>query len=424
MKQKVKNILKHPLITGSSVVFIGSLIANLFNWIFSYSMGRWFLSASDFGLISSLNSIFALFALFPSALSGIFAKFSASYFAKDDKRELNGLIMNGGKITFLIGFVVYIFLIMLIPFSVSFLQIHDARLVFLIFSCIFIAILSSLPMGMLQGRMRFYLISFINGIGPVIKIIFGFTFIFLGLKVFGVVVGIFLSFLFPFLYALSFLFQYYDRTHKGSKRVSTILFFDEFRRYGFTFFLASLGIAIISNTDILLVRHFFVPKISGQYAALSLMGKAIFYLTAPIHFVFFPLIAYKKEKKERFLGTLLLAMGIIALFSASLSFVYFVFPHLVLAVFFPAKEYASLSPFLGPFSLFILIFSLATVLHTFFLSIGRTGIYKINLFVSFLLIFLVFVFHKSLYQIIGILFFVSFLLLLLLLIYYKRYERG
>lgn len=424
MKQRVKVLLMHPLISGSSVVFIGSLVANIFNYIFNYSLARWLLSPSDYGLVTSLTSIFVLFALFPGTLNSIFAKFSAKYYAKSNKEDLSNLIEHGLKLVMIIGIVVFGVLILLVPVTSSFLHIKDERLTFLIFLSVFIAILSSLPFGILQGRMRFYLISILNGIGPIIKIILGVALIFLGLSVFGAMIGIFLSILFPFLCALFFTLRHYESKKKIRRHLDQSTFLKEFKLYSLKFFLASLGIAIISNTDIILVRHFFEPLVSGHYAALSLMGKAIFYLTSPIYFVFFPLIAYKKEKEEKILATLLLAGAIVFLFSVSLSFIYFIFPHFVLNIFFPTEEYKVLALFLGPFSLYILVFSLAFLLNNFFLSIGKTDVYKIDLFLAFLFILLVYFFHQTLYQIIGILFFVSFLLLSFLVIYYRHNGRG
>ena len=148
-------------------------------------------------------------------------------------------------------------------------------------------------------------------------------------------------------------------------------------------------------------------------------GKAIFYLTAPIYFVFFPLIAQKKERNEKLFETVLLAGLVIVLFSSVLSFVYFLYPDLILNIFFPAKAYKMLAPYLGFYSIYILVFSLAMLLNNYFLSIGKTGIYKINLFCGVLFIVLISIFHSALFQVIEVLFSVSFLLLLLLLVYYK-----
>ena len=190
------------------------------------------------------------------------------------------------------------------------------------------------------------------------------------------------------------------------------------------FFLAGAGMTILGNSDTILVRHFFSSVESGQYAALSLMGKAIFYFTSPLYFAFFPLIAQKHTRGERLFNTVMLAFLLLVAASAGLSFIYFVFPNIVLKIFFPAKIYQSLASYLGLFSLYILVFSLASLFNNFFLSIGKTFVYKATLFFSLVQIFLIFAFHRSFYQIIGILFLSSFLLLLFFLVYYAKHARD
>jgi len=104
-----------------------------------------------------------------------------------------------------------------------------------------------------------------------------------------------------------------------------------------------------------------------------------------------------------------------------LSFVYFVFPNLVLSIFFPSAPYKILSAYLGIFSLYIFVFSLASLFNSFFLSVGKTSVYKITLGLGVLQTILIFIFHSSLYQIIAILFASSLFVLAILLIYYLRY---
>src|SRR3989344_1973068 len=423
MKHKIKRALSHPLISWSSIVLVGSFLANIFNYIFNLLLGgRQLLSVSDYGLYMALTSIFGLFATFSIAFSGIFAKFSAKYYAAGDLKASGILVKEGFKFICVFSLVVLVILSFLIPVLLSFLHINDYKLVVLVILSIITSILSSLPLGVLQGEMRFYLLTFITGISPIIKIILGVLMIILGLKIFGVMIAIFLSIIIPYIFITYYIFNKYKISNLNT--VNAGFFLKELKDYSLKFFLASFGMIFISYADIILVRHFFDPVSSGHYAALSLMGKVIFYITSPIYMVFFPLVAQKKEKKEKLFNTLILAVAIVFLVSSGMSFVYFLFPGIILKIFFPAKDYLILSSFLGPFSLYILVFSMANLFCSFLLSIGKTGIYKINLFAIGFLIFLVSFFHQSLYQIIGVLFFISFLLLLMLLVYYYYHGRD
>lgn len=418
INKRIRLITSHPLISGSSIVLVGTFIGNIMQYIFNILMLS-LLSKPDYGLLITLTSIINLLAILQGALSSIFAKFAAQYEARKDATGLNNLISGGKRFVLEFALSILVVLFMALQPLAKFLHITDIRLMLLAYFAICIAILFSLPMGILQGRMKFYFVSFLYGFGPLSKIFLGVLFISLGFRVFGVMVGVFLSFLIPLVISSIVIFKEHKKEYR--KKDSEKLLFNEFRKYSLKFFIATISIAVISSGDVILVRHFFNPVVSGEYAALSLIGKAIFWLSAPIYFVFFPLISYKREKKESVLGTLVLAGIVIAAISGAVSLVYFFVPHLVLLVF-AATKYKNLSGYLGIFSLYIFIFSIAYLLNNFFLSIGKTSVYKIDLAVATLFIILVFLFHRSVPEIIGVLFFVSFLLLVSLLIYYKLYE--
>lgn len=382
-------------------------------------MGR-MLVPEEFGLLTSLSSFFILFGIFSYSFSTIFAKLTAKY-SSTNEVNLNTLIGTGTKAILIFSLVVFVILLILTKAIMSFLRIDSFLLLLLTYFSVVFAILSSLPTGFLQGRMQFYLISFLNILYPVVKVVAGLSLVYFGFRVFGAIGAIALSGFIPLLISFGVIFKNYKKTDSFK---NTELFMKEFSHYSYTYFLSALGMTLLSNTDILLVRHFFPEVVSGQYAALSLMGKAIFYITAPINFVFFPLIAQKKEKNERLFETVVLALGIVLLASVTLSFIYFAFPNLILLIFFPAVEYKVLASYLGFFSLYILMFSLCSLSSSFFLSIGKTDVYKYTILAAILQIALIAIFHNSLYQVIGALFFVSLLLFLFFLVYYLKHGKD
>lgn len=422
MKSHIKYLLKHPLISGSSVIFIASFISNIINYIFNLAMGR-MLSVSEYGLLLSLSSIFILLGVFNISYVSIFSKFSAKYFATDDKKGLHSLFSIGFRFIFIPAVVLLGVQIVLSPVIAHFLHVSDLILTILISLAVFFSFITAMPSGILQGKMRFFTIGVLNILVPLIKLLVAVILILAGFRVLGAVMGIVIASVVIPLVGFLLIKQYNPRTDDNGEKFGE-LFKKEFFQYSFTTFLVSIGLVLLSNTDILLVRHYFSEATSGHYAALSLMGKAIFYFTSPINFVFFPLIAQKKEKNERLFEIVFLTVGLVTLASAVISFVYFVFPNLVLAIFFPAPEYSVLTNYLGIFSLYILAFSVMSIFSNFFLSIGRTEIYKFTLSAAILQIVLIVFFHNSLYQVIGILFAVSALLLFLFLVYYFKHGKD
>lgn len=423
MKQKLQQIAKHPLIKGSTIVLIGSLIANVVNYAFNLMLGR-LLIVTDYGIYATLMSFLALFGIVPGALTNIFARFAATYKAKNDEHTMHTLFFRGLWIVVSLGVGLTVILLLATGYISSFLHITDIRLLFLLDLTIFLSIVGALTNGLLQGEMKLFFFSAIAILTPVVKIIVGLCLLLIGWKVFGVAFALFISSLLSGLGVLLFFWKKYQGVAGVSSNTS--VFLKDFSEYGVKFFFATLGITLLTSIDIMLVKHFYSPEKAGQYAALAVMGRSIFYLTSPIYFVFFPLIAQKKERKESIVNTLLLAVFIIMACSVFLSFIYFLFPTVILQIFFPAKEYTILGTYLGPYSLYITVFSLAMLTNNFLLSIGKSGVYKINLVVSVLVCLLLYAIHETFYQVIGVLFGTSLLLLVMHLLYYAltRHEKN
>lgn len=194
--------------------------------------------------------------------------------------------------------------------------------------------------------------------------------------------------------------------------------------YAIPVFLSNIGITALISLDIILVKHYFSPVIAGQYAALSLMGRAIFYFVSPISAVLFPIIAQKKEKKEKLTGTLLLSIALISIPAIFLSAFYFIFPGLVLRVFFPGAAYMEISSLLGPFSIFVTFYTLSFLLNNFYLSLGKTRVFLLTLSASILEAIVIITFHSKIEQVVMGTIVVSFLLFLCFLLYYPKATKN
>lgn len=405
------------MLSGSSIVLIGSFLGNILNWIFNlYIGGRHLLSPAEYGTYSALISILGFIGIIQVTFTSIFAKYAAQFSAKDDKDIGVAVLFTGGKSLFILSTVITILLFLFSEPLARFLHIGDTRLIWLMLLSLFMSLLSALPAGVLQGELRFFVLSIFLFATALFKMVFGLLFIYLGMNIYGVMIAVFLATLLPFLFISWLVFKKYAGIKR--KKYDDSIFFKEFRGYSIHFFLATVGITILSSMDIVFVKHFFTPGVSGYYAALSIMGKSIFYLTSPIYYVFFPLIAQKNERKENINGTLFLTMSIILLISLSLSLFYFLFPEIILKIFFPSKEYAFLASYLGFYSIFVSIFSLVMLFNNFLLSIGRTRVYIINLLGGGLFILLISLFHQTLANVITVLITVALLLLVSQITFY------
>lgn len=421
MKEKIKTIIKHPLISGGTILIVGSTITSGLNYLFNLVMGR-FLSVSDYGIFASLMSIFNIFSVFSLTIMTVFTKFTASYVGKQKEEFIKPLFIKG---TLWIGIISLFMCGIIIIFSSQishFLNIDDRLLINITSAALFFSFLASVGIGVLQGTLKFGLLSYLNIFSSVVKLVLGIILILIGYKVLGAIGAFFFSSLFCYFFTFIPLFQYI----KGGKfnEIDVPFLYKNLSIYGMPVFFSTLGMTGFLTIDIILVKHFFDPQVAGQYAALSLIGRSIFYVVAPITTALFPIIAQKKERKEKLFGTLSLSMLLIALPSLMLSIIYFVFPKLIISIFFPGDEYKTFAPLIGLFSISILFYSLSFLLTNFYLSVGKTRVFLLTIIgVVFEVIFIIF-FHQSISQIINGLIAISFLLLLSLLLYYPKVSKS
>ena len=408
--QVLKKAVHNPLLTGSGIVFIASFISNLFNYAFNLSMGR-MLSVEDYGLLIALTSLLLF--------SNLFAKFSAMYTTSKNNVGIEDLVSGGGKIVLILTGIISLIVVVASSAIASFLHIDNILFILLIAISVFLSLLLAIPVGFFQGQLRFFLTSTLNLLQPITKVIVGFLLVYLGYQIMGALFALVASFLIPLAVGVWAL---------GKKvKIKNISvnpeFKKEFKKYLLTFFLAGMGMTILTSTDVIFVRHFFNGTVAGQYAAISLMGKAIFYLTMPINFVFFPIIAQKIEKKESTRSTLFLAAAVVTAVSLSASIFYFLNPQFVISIFFPAAEYKVVAPYLGFFAIYILFYSLMTLMYNFFLSSGKKIVYKLTLIGAMFQVLLFALFHETIYQIIFDLTVVVVLLLFTFVYYYMKHGK-
>lgn len=415
MKKRIKQVIDHPLISGGTAIFAGSILANILNYLFNLGMGR-LLSPSDYGVLASLVSIINIFSVFALTVMTVFTKFTAS-FVGQGKEELIGVLFKKG--TVLVGAVALLICIVIVIFSgqiAEFLHLKTIILINITAASLFFLFVASVAYGILQGLLKFVSFSIINIISSAVKLILGVGFVILGLKASGAVYALFLASVFGYFFIFPALYKFLIKAKNDNLKIPNL--HRQLSSYAFPVFLANLGLILFTSVDIILVKHYFSETLAGQYAALNLMGRTINYALAPIISVFFPLIAQKKERKEKLRGTVLLAIFLIGAPSLFLSAIYFLFPEIILNIFFPAKEYAVLAPYLGPFSIFILFYSLSSLLNSFYLSIGKTGVFILPLIAAIVEIVYIIFFHQNIMQITTGLIIISFLLLISLLLYY------
>lgn len=414
MKKKLAKIVKHPLISGSAIIVGGGLIGSFFNFLFNLFVSR-NLTVEDYGTFASLISIVSIALVIAGTATPMIVNFAASYFAKNDTEKLKGLYFTCTKYYLIIGTVIFLLFLIFPQQIANFFNIRNNNLIILVGFSLFIIFFGVVNTSFLQAKLAFIYSTFVALIGSITKYIFGALFIFLKFGLFGAILAYVVSFIVG--YIISIIPILYIVRYKISppKVNAKELFF-----YGAPSAISMLGLTSFVTVDILLVKHFFPPSLAGLYAGLSLVAKVIFFLSAPIGSVMFPLISQKKAKSEKYHNDFLAALLMVLIPSLIINIFYFLFPDFAIKFFIKKNEYLQMKNLLGIFGIYITIYSLLTIFTNFYLSIKKTRIYipiSLGLLSQIILISL---FHKNFLEIIIISMTITSLILGSFIIYFIK----
>lgn len=413
MKQQAKQLMKHPLISASFIFVLGNFFANIFNFLFNVIMAN-MLSQADYGTLSSINAIIALPTIAANSMAPIIIIFAGAYFAQQKLDMIRGLYIKITKFFIAVTLILCTAFFILIPQINGFFNINNNYILILTDLTILFGLMTAVNNSFLQAKLSFKFLVLIACSASILKVIFGWIFVSAGYSVNGAVAAIFVGTLIP--YIISFLplrFIFNGKINSTFKIDTKTLL-----AYGIPAALIALGINSFITNDIILVKHYFSPDVAGLYAQLSLIGRIIFFISAPIGNVMFPIIVQQHAKKENFTKTFLLAALLILIPSIAITIFYTLFPKFSILFVVKKPEALAAIPYLTLFSIYITIYSLTAIITSFYLSIKKTKIVIPVVATALLQILLIIIYHQNLWQIINISLSMSTLLLFTLLAYY------
>lgn len=405
-------LYKNPLLYGSALVFMGTMAGNLFQFLFNLFMSR-NLSIADYGILASLVSLITLPSLVSNAIFPTVVSFAATYYAANKIPMVKKLFVELSKFSFVAGLIIFLCFFIFSEQIGNFFQIDDSTLITLAGINVFLGFLMIVTSALLQAKLAFSYVSFINFFSSLLKFAAGALLVLMGMNVAGAMWGMIIASVGGYLttfYPLRELFSHKISDEKIN--ISALL------NFAAPAALIFFSLTSFITVDIILVKHFFSPHEAGLYAGLSLVGRIIFFVSSPVSLVILPLLTQENAKNKNVSKEILLALALVAVPSTILTAIYFMYPDFIISFFLKNEEYTGMTNYLGLFALFITCYSLVFVLSNVFLSLKRTIIYIPLSIAAICQAVLIWFFHETFLQVIYINFITISILLLVLLLYY------
>lgn len=412
--QRLISYLRSDRTIQANVIMVGgNFFANIGAYLYYLVMGR-LMIPSDYGELQSLIALTGIFVVPLATVGTVIAKYVSSYAGMDQRGKVTALYALFTRFNVGIFVVGGVFFLLLTPLILSFLHLTNWLNVLILDIGLFFGLFIVLNKATLQGLSMFVELTIIQFIESYGKLLLGVTAVLLGLGVPGAFGA------FVFIGLISFVYMYWTL----QRRLPSVdrqfkLPYASMTRFAVPSFLATLGVVSFYSTDVVLVRHFFDSHNAGLYAALSVLGKIIFFGAAPVSVAMFPLVSEAHSRGEKFQRIFLISFAATIAIAGTTSLVYTLIPNFALGVMI-GKQYIEAAPLLWRFSLFLSLVALINLFALYFLSIHRmTPVYLVALG-ALAQATLLWLYHGSLIQVITISLTVASALTIVLLFSYVR----
>lgn len=409
MKLLIKKFTSNPLMTGSAIVFVGSMVSNISAYLYHLFLGR-ILGPGGYGELSSLISLLYIFGVPTLVLQTILVKYFSVYKAKNEIGQAKTLYGTIVKILLGILLGVSVMLLFFSPLIVDFLHLSNARSLFWVFLLFALTALSAVSGSVVQGFQLFLWVAVLSGMGSLFKLAVSIPSSYYGVEM-TIAAAVFSALVFYILYFLPIRFIFFVKSKVMNLRKK------DFFSYGIPTFLSLLSMTSLYSMDIVLVRHYFPGFDSGIYASVAVLGKIIFYASSAVATVLFPVLVARHTKQEKVNSIIVLAVMLVSVVSFSATVCYMIFPDTVTHLLF-GSSYSAASHYLGMFGVFISCYSIVNIFVMALLALEKTNVWILTSIAALAQIGFILCFHNTISAIITINISISVALLIGVALYY------
>ncbi|MCG2675606.1 oligosaccharide flippase family protein [bacterium] len=401
----------------ATFIFIASTLSNIGAYFFHAYMGRRLFPA-DYGILCSLLALLMMVSVPAGTIQTVITKYVSHFKAHNQQGKVRFLFFHSLKRISLYGGIGFLIFLAFSGQIARFQQIPSRLPVVILGFILLFSVVAPAVSGIVQGLQRFNYLGWGMIGGTFLRLISGIILVIVGFGVNGAlgasIIGM-LSGLFILCLPLRSLLQ--EKTnervadsrgpapHQRCLSTSSLtrgVEFKEIYRYSAPVTLALLYFVILTNVDVVLVKHFFSPLEAGNYSAAATVGRIILYFPMSIVIVMFPKAAELYAQRKDSSLILKKSLLYVSLLAGGATLIFFLFPRLPLGLLYGDRFQAS-TPLVGKFALAMTFFSLVNIFFFYQLSIHRFRFLYLACAFTLLQIIAITLFHNTLSQVVWIL---------------------
>lgn len=347
---------------NGTIVFAMLMIGNALGVIFQLISGR---ILNDVTLYADLNALLSLYTIliWPMAvITFIVTKYISQFNCCGDYSSIKYFIIKSIKPITLLSCLIFFTGLVFNSFFKKLLHINNSIMILLIIILASSAMFQPLINGSLQGMKKFFALGLMGLLGQIFKIIAILLTIgrrhkleiILIILLFGAIITVILGFV--------ILARYLTKTN--SKVINIEI--KSLIMYGFSAVIANLGLTLLSNVDMIVIKYFFDSE-AGFYSVALILGKIVTYFSGAIVVVLFPFAVDAGDNRQK--ACLLLKKSLS--YNIVLSIIAALLLNLLgkyLINLFYGSTYQRAGSYLFPVTILVLPISIITVIINFVLA--------------------------------------------------------
>lgn len=404
-------VLSHPLARGSFIVLVGSTLANAGAYAYHLVVGR-MLGPISYGELASLFSFSYILNVPSLVLQTVLTRYIAGFHAKNELGKAKSMSVSMMRLLTVAVVVGLFAVIPLMGILANFLHITHPTSILFMYLTSALWLITVVQTSLLQGFQLFTAAMILTNVTAILRLTGG---------VIGATMGVVETVLAGFITGIVGFAAYFVplRFVYSAKSQPTGIERKDLVSYSMPGAAAMLGITSLYSTDILLAKHYLPPTEAGFYAALSVMGKIVYFASSSVSYVLFPVVA--ERAKENAGSQRLVYSALLAVFgvSSAITAGYFLMPELALKLLFGASYFPA-APYLGWMGVFLSFYSLSYVLIMTLLGRGNTVVWRLVVLAGVAQIGAIMMFHRDILSIIVANTIVTVILFAGLLLYYRH----
>ena len=396
LHRRLSNLFSGKLARASSLLFLTSIGAGILGYVFQVLMGQ-MLSVSDYGLFATLMALLMVAGVPLSTLSMVLSRRASGYWAKNQPARIAAMFWWTNQRVLWIALAMLMCALPFTPFLRDYAQLESLVPAWIFLLLSFMVMFGPVNSAFLQAQQNFRWLAIAGLTSQGLKLLFCVALVFAGFKLNGVLMGMVFAtitiWLMTYLPLRSMVTQPIGldqpKDHLSFKGAIPVL-------------VANLSFAVMTQLDLLLVKHYFDPEQAGIYAAAAILGKAVMYLPGAITIAMFPMVAENESRSQSSANIFLNAMVLTAGLSGAGAVFYFFFADDIMTLFY-GQKYQGAAELLKLYGFAMLPMALVMVAEHFLIAKGRVVFaYVMMIGIPFVL-FAAHTYHASLIDMVYIL---------------------